>query len=148
MGAVRVRRASELLTLPVRHNGIDLGRAVDLVLDLGAGRALGLEVRCRDDAHRFLPLGAARLHADATEVGSPLSLIDDLAFYRARGTPFRELRGVEMARAGAPLGMIADVLVAGDGAIASVVVGTPAGEVRLAFSPTLSLTRERRASAA
>jgi sporulation protein YlmC with PRC-barrel domain len=148
MGAVRVRRASELLTLPVRHEGIDLGRAVDVVLDLGAGRALGLEVRCRDDAHRFLPLGAARLQADATEVASPLALVDDASFYRSRGTAFRELRGAPVAGGGTTSGVLADVGLADDGTIETLVVETASGRKRVRFDPRVSLVGERGVSAA
>jgi sporulation protein YlmC with PRC-barrel domain len=145
---VRVRRATELLTLPVTHAGIDLGRAVDLLLDLDAGRAVGLEVRCGDEAFRFLPLGAANLGPHGAELGSPLGLVDDLAFYRARGTGFRDLRGVQVTCAGASLGALSDVLVREDGAISRLVVDTPAGATEVPFTPAVSVARERDASAA
>ena len=145
MGA---RRATELLTLRVTHNGIDLGRAVDVLLDLDAGRAVGLEVRCGDDAVRFLPLGAAQLGPQAAEAGSPLGLVDDAGFYRARGTAFRALRGAEVKRGGTALGPLADVLVDPNGAISRFVVQTPAGETEVPFTHALSLARERDASAA
>lgn len=142
------RAAAELLALPVRHNGIDLGRAVDVVFDLDAGRALGFEVRCRDETRRFLPLGAARIGADATEVASPFALLDDLAFYRARGSGLRELRGTQVARGARPAGVLADVLVDDAGAIEAVAVETTSGVVRVAFGPQLSFARTRRVSAA
>ena len=145
---VGARRATELLTLPVTHNGIGLGRAVDVLLDLDSGRAVGLEVRCGDEAFRFLPLGAARLGPDAAEVGSPLGLIDDLAFYRARGTAFRDLRGARVARAGASLGTLSDVLVSADGTISRLVVDNPAGTTEVRFTSAISFGRERDASAA
>jgi PRC-barrel domain len=145
---VRARRATELLTLPVRHNGIDLGRAVDVLLDLDGGRAVGLEVRCGDETFRFLPLGAARLDPDAAEVGSPLGLVDDLAFYRARGTAFRDVRGVRVARGGAFLGALSDVLVSPDGTISRLVVDTPSGTTEVRLTPAISFGRERDASAA
>jgi hypothetical protein len=148
MDGMRGRRVSELLTLPVRHDSIGLGRAVDALFDLEAGRTLGLEIHCGDESRRFLPLGAARLRADATEVGSPLSLLDDLAFYRARGTAFRDLRGVQVARGRVTLGTLADLLVADDGEISGLVLDTPSGQVETAFTPTVALLRERRASAA
>jgi sporulation protein YlmC with PRC-barrel domain len=145
---VGARRATELLTLPVMHNGIGLGRAVDVLLDLDSGRAVGLEVRCGDEAFRFLPLGAARLDADAAEVGSPLGLVDDLAFYRARGTAFRDLRGAGVSRAGASLGALSDVLVSADGAISRLLVDTPSGTTEVRYTPSISFGRERDASAA
>jgi len=143
-----VRRATELLAVPVTHNDIPLGRAVDMLLDLAAGRALGLEIHCGDEVRRFLPLGAARLGADATEVGSPLSLLDDVSFYRARGAAFRDVRGAEVARSGAALGTLADVAIAADGSIVAFVVDSPRGKARVAFGPAVSLGRARKASAA
>lgn len=145
---MHVRRADELLALPVRHNGIELGRPVEVLLDLGAGRALGLEVRCRDDARRFLPLGAARIEAEATELTSPLALLDDVAFYRARGTALREVRGLTVARDGRAVGALADVLLADCGAIDGLLVETAAGRKRVAFGSTVSLGGERTVSAA
>jgi PRC-barrel domain len=145
---VGARRATELRTLPVTHNGIDLGRAVDVLLDLDSGRAVGLEVRCGDEVFRFLPLGAARLGPDAAEVGSPLGLIDDLAFYRARGTSFRDLRGARVARSGAFVGALSDVLVSADGTISLLLLDTPSGTREVRFTPAVSFHGERDASAA
>jgi hypothetical protein len=143
-----VRSAGELLTLPVAHQGIDLGRAVDVLLDLDAGHALGLEIRCGDEARRFLPFGAARLAPDATEVGSPLALLDDLAFYRARGTGLRELRGATVELAGRPLGTLVDVLLTGSVAIAELLVHAGPRTVRVPYGPGLSFSGQRRVSAA
>jgi len=142
-----MRSAGGLLALPVRHEDIELGRAVDVLLDLDAGRALGLEIRCGDDARRFLPFGAARLGPDATEVGSPLALLDDLGFYRARGTGLRELRGATVTHAGRPLGRLVDVLLTDAAAIADVVVQGPR-PVRVPYGPELGFAVQRRVSAA
>jgi hypothetical protein len=142
-----LRSAGALLTLPVAHQGIDLGRAVDVLLDLDAGRALGLEILCGDESRRFLPFGAARLGRDATEAGSPLALVDDLAFYRARGTGLRELRGATVSRAGRALGTLADVLLAESAEIAEVVVGG-SRSLRIPYGPGLSFSGQRRVSAA
>ncbi|TML64466.1 MAG: hypothetical protein E6G22_04440 [Actinobacteria bacterium] len=38
--------SGEVLARPVRLHGIDLGRAVELVVDLDVRRVLGFEVRC------------------------------------------------------------------------------------------------------
>jgi sporulation protein YlmC with PRC-barrel domain len=148
MDGMGVRHAGGLLALPVRHNGIDLGRAVDVLLDLDSGRALGLEVRCRDETRRFLPLGAARIESDATELASPLALLDDVAFYRSRGTGLRELRGVTVARAGRALGALADVLLEDSGTIDSLLVETASGRRRVVLGPSVSLVGPRRVSAA
>jgi hypothetical protein len=145
MGA---RRVSDLLALPVTHNGIELGRPVEVLVDPGARRVLGLEVRCRDEATRFLPLGAARLEADATEVGSPLTLLDDTAFYRARGAAFRELRGGDVVRARVRVGRLVDLSLRNDGTLESAFVETASGRVRLTLGPSVSLAGPRRASAA
>ena len=128
---MRPLSADDVLRLPVRHNGIDLGRSLDLAIDLDAGRVLGLEVRCRDDAHRFLPLPAARLTSDEVDVESPLTLLDDLAFYRRRGSSYRELRGGTVEQAGRAVGTLKDVELGLEGAF-TLVVTTPTGDVRLA----------------
>ena len=142
------RSCGELLALPIRHHDIELGRAVDVLLDLGAGRALGLEVRCHDDVRRFLPLGAARIGAESTEVTSPLALLDDLAFYRARGAGLRHLRGVAVVRGGRTVGTLADVLVRSGGEIEAFLVETTEGRVPVRFGPAVALAGERKVTAA
>jgi hypothetical protein len=111
-----------LLERPVVLNGIVLGRSCDALLDLGAMRVIGLEVLCRDDGRRFLPLGAARIGTTAIEVDSPLLLLDeaDRAFYRARGRAFRDVRGTVVVHAGRAVGELADVLVGDEGAVVEV----------------------------
>jgi hypothetical protein len=147
MGGMGVWRAGEQLALPVRHNGIDLGYPVDVLFDVAAGRAIGLEVHCRDETVRFVPLGAARVGTEATELASPLALLDDVAFYRSRGRGLRELRGETVARAGRPVGALTDVLLEDSGAIDSLLVETAAGRRRMTFGPGVSLG-ERNVSAA
>jgi hypothetical protein len=85
--------AEELLRLPVRVRGIDVGKAVDLLVDPLARRVLGLDVLCRDESHRFLPLTAAVFDDQQITVESALMLLaeDQLAFYRTRGRSLREL---------------------------------------------------------
>jgi uncharacterized protein YrrD len=143
-----MRHVGDLLRLPVRHNGIELGRPVDVLLDLDAGRVLGLEVRCPDDAHRFVPLGAARLAPDATEVASPLALLDDVAFYRSRGAAFRELRGATVDDGRVTSGTLADVVLSDGGTMDFLVVETTSGLRRVPFGPRVSLVSQRSASAA
>lgn len=79
----------ELLQRIVRLRGIEVGRVVDVILDAAEERPLGLEVRCRDGRHRFLPMGAALPEGDEFVVDSPFALLDsdELAFYRERGVP-------------------------------------------------------------
>lgn len=78
------RRVADLLALPVRMHGIQLGRPVRALVDSHADRVLGLELVCGDGAHRFLPFAVARVRAGAIEVSSALALIDerDLDYYR------------------------------------------------------------------
>ncbi|MFL5961297.1 MAG: hypothetical protein ACJ757_00190 [Gaiellaceae bacterium] len=81
---MRGRAASELLSLPVRMHGIQLGIPVDALLDARIDRLLGFEVLCGDGARRFLPFAVARLQADEIALESALTLIDerDIDYYR------------------------------------------------------------------
>jgi len=90
------RSATELLQLPVRLNGIRLGRPVDLLLDPAEWRALGLVVLCGDGSSRFLVFAAADLREDAIDVSSALLLLDDVEFYRGRSRSLRDLLGAEL----------------------------------------------------
>jgi hypothetical protein len=85
--------AGELLRLPVRTNGIEIGRPVDLIVDPAGNRALGFDVLCRDESHRFLPLSAAVFDHEQIVVESPLLLLaeDQLDFYRTRAKSLRGL---------------------------------------------------------
>lgn len=114
---------SQLLRLPVRTNGILLGRPVDLIVDTEGLRALGFDVLCGDDVHRFLPLAAAEPREEEIHVESALVLLDEaeLRFYRARGRALRELRGSAVERHEAN-GTLADVVVDASGALHEVVL--------------------------
>jgi hypothetical protein len=81
---MRGRAASELLSLPVRMHGIQLGKPVDALLDAHVDRLLGFEVLCGDGARRFLPFAVAKLQADEIALESALTLIDerDIDYYR------------------------------------------------------------------
>jgi hypothetical protein len=87
------RAASELLSLPVRLHGIELGRPVDALVDATVDRLVGLEVICGDGARRFLPFAVARVRADEIALESALTLIDerDLEFYRRRSRRLAQL---------------------------------------------------------
>jgi len=92
-------KGDDLLRRPVRVRGIQVGHAVDLLLHPTEPRALGLDVLCRDDRHRFLPLSAATLHEDRIEAASPLVLLDlrEDGFYRREARALAELRGTPLA---------------------------------------------------
>src|SRR5919199_6640159 len=138
--------SGHLLALPVRLHGIELGRSVELIVDLDVRRVLGFEVRCGDEVHRFLPLGAARIHDGEIAIASPLILLDELSFYRARGRGLGALRGARVANAGGDVGTLRDVAFEADGSILELVVATPAGERRLAAGADVRVAT--RASAA
>jgi hypothetical protein len=136
----------ELLRLPVRLRGIELGRPVDLVLDRERRRGLGLEVVCGDDERRFLPLAVGHMSRDAIEVRSSLVLLDEreLAFYMDRGSTYASLRGAQVFVAGEPVGSLEDVVLAVDGSIERVRVATPEGAKELAFTADVVLGAPRR----
>ena len=87
-------RGVELLNRRVVTGGIELGRVVDVILDENADRELGLDVRCKDGVHRFLPIATADLDGEDVVVESPLMLLeaDQLDFYRTRGRALRSSR--------------------------------------------------------
>ena len=90
---MRGRSASELLALPVRLHGIELGRPLAALVDATSDRVLGFEILCGDGAHRFLPFAVVRLEPDELALDSALTLIDerDLDFYRGRSRRLTEL---------------------------------------------------------
>lgn len=85
--------AAELLQLPVRVDGIRLGRCVDVVLDDEGERAIGVVVLCGDDTERFLVLDAAEVRDGEIAVSSAFPLLEDVEFYRQRGKSLSDLRG-------------------------------------------------------
>ena len=127
---------SELLHLPVLMHGIQLGRPVDILVDLEAGRAVGLDVLCGDDEHRFLPLATARIRYDAIAVESALMLLDaaQLGFYRDRAKSLRALRGAVVEHGDRLVGALRDVRVDDDGTLVELELETGA---TVAYSPEL-----------
>jgi len=83
------------LQRPVRLRGIQLGRPVDLLLDLDAWNVLGFVVLCGDESRRFLPFAACQVLDDEIAVGSALMLLEDAGFYERRGVSLRSLLGTE-----------------------------------------------------
>jgi hypothetical protein len=121
----------ELLRLPVKVRGIKVGRVVDVLLHPTEPRALGADVLCGDDRHRFLPFPAARVEGEAFELTSPLVLLDlrDDSFYRLEARALSELRGIPLD-GGSPL---QDVIVGPGWAIEELVLGGPEGPRRVAL---------------
>jgi hypothetical protein len=116
--------AEQLLRLPVRVRGIDVGKAVDLLVDPLGRRVLGLDVLCRDESHRFLPLSAAEIGDGTITTGSALTLLaeDQLDFYRKRATTLRALRGTPVQLKGRKVGLLTDIVLTPDGEITELVV--------------------------
>lgn len=91
--AVRGISVSDLLALPVRTHGIHLGQPIDVLLDAAGERVVGLELKCGDGAHRFLPFAVADVRDAEIAVASALTLLDerDLDYYRERTRPLADL---------------------------------------------------------
>ena len=81
----------DLLNRRVVSRGIELGRVVDVILAETEELPIGLDVRCGDGEHRFLPLAIAHVDGADVEVDSPLMLLEtaQLDFYRSRGRALR-----------------------------------------------------------
>ena len=134
--------AEALLRLPVKSRGIELGQPIDVVLDPGGRRALGLVVLCKDEEQRFLPLTVAEIGDDEIAVASVLALLDDgeLDFYRRRASTMRLLRGKIVRRAGKVVGHLEDVIVLRDGSVAELVVANGDGRERLRNDEAVKLS--------
>ena len=136
----------ELLKLPVRLHGIDLGRQVDVLLDRESLRAVGLDILCGDEVHRFLPLPTAAIGDGGLTIHSPLVLLeeDELAFYRARAFSLNSLRGRAVTKRGKDIGQLHDIVVAPGGDLRAVVLE---GGERVPFHDTLGFAPQRRTAA-
>jgi hypothetical protein len=113
-------RGDELLRRAVRVRGVHIGHPVDLLLHPTKAQALGLDVLCGDDRHRFLPLSAATVHEDHVEAASPLVLLDlrEDDFYRREARPLGELRGVPLEGSRT----LQDVVLGGDWSVEELVL--------------------------
>jgi uncharacterized protein YrrD len=138
----------KLLRLPVRVRGIDVGHAVDLIVDPEHRRVLGFDVLCRDDEHRFLPLSVADIGDGEIGVPSALTLLaeDELAFYRRRASTMRLLRGADVRNGARRLGVLEDVVVDAGGAISGLVVSN--GKTKTTVDAAATTIVRRDASAA
>ena len=139
------RTGDELLRLPVRLHGLQLGRPVDLLLDPDAKRAVGLDLLCGDEVHRFLPLPTAAVGRDEIRILSPFVLLEqrELDFYRARTLALGRLRGRPVERHGRKIGLLQDVVVAGAGQLVAAIVANE----RIPFDGALRFTPARRSAA-
>jgi len=131
--AVGELTAAQLLRLPVRLHGVELGRPVDLILDRGRRRVLGFDVRCGDGERRFVPFSVATPTATELVIRTPLVILEraELAFYTERGSTFAALRRSGVARGGRTVGELDDLVVAPDGRVTCVVVSTARGRETL-----------------
>jgi len=139
--------ATEALQLPVTLRGIRLGRPVDLLLDRDSWHALGFVVRCGDESERFLPLAASQLAPGEIAVGSALMLLEDVDFYRTRGTSFRRLLGGEVRLGGRPAGRLVDLMLAGS-EVTELELRRGAGDAVRVPSAGATVVPSRRATAA
>ena len=83
-----------LLQRPVSLHGVRVGHVVDVILEAAEGHPMGLEVRCLDGRHRFLPMAAAIPAGVEVVIDSPFALLEteELEFYRDRGVSLRDGR--------------------------------------------------------
>jgi len=143
---VKELSGNEVLALPLRLHGIELGRPVDVLLDRETLRVVGLDVLCGDEEHRFLPLPTAVVGSDGLTIHSPLVLLeeDELGFYRARTFSLQALRGTPVMRKAAGVGTLRDVVFRSDGRPLSVELES--GE-RIPYDPALGFAPARRTAA-
>jgi hypothetical protein len=139
------RTGDELLVMPLRLHGIQLGRPVDLFLDRDVRRVVGLDVLCGDDVHRFLPLATAAVGDGEIRILSPLVLLEEreLDFYRSQTLALSRLRGGAVERNGRPLGQLRDVIVDEDGRLIAAITD----EKRVPFEDGLRFAPKRRTAA-
>jgi hypothetical protein len=118
--------AAASLQLPVQLRGIQLGRPVDILLDLETWHVLGFVVRCGDESQRFLPFAASQPSTTEIAIGSALLLLEDGGFYRERGVSFRSLLDGEVQG-----GTLRDVTLDGAGAVTELEIDRDGEVVRV-----------------
>ena len=145
-GDVEELTGDEVLAMPVRLHGIELGRPVELLLDREAFRVVGLDVRCGDEVHRFLPLPTAGIADGALTIHSPLVMLeaDQLAFYRSRSFSLASLKRRPVTRKGRNVGLLRDIVFLRDGKLAAVLLD---GGERVPFAGTLAFAPQSRSAA-
>jgi hypothetical protein len=142
--------ATQLVALPIRLNGIQLGRPVEIAVDVERMRAVGLEVLCGDGATRFLPFAATLVRSDEISIASALVLLDEsqVDFYRERARTARSLIGVPLRLGARRLGEVSDLVIAADGSIVALDLDGPEGSTRLEVDATVALELLRGGRAA
>jgi hypothetical protein len=118
--------AAASLLLPVQLRGIQLGRPIDILLDVDHWNVLGFVVHCGDESRRFLPLAASQVLDGQIAVGSALMLLEDAGFYEERGVSFRSLLGTELGG-----GRMRDAWFTSGGAVTELDVENDSGPVRV-----------------
>jgi hypothetical protein len=148
-GPVTERSGDELLALPVRLHGVQLARAVDLLLDRDGLRAVGLDLLCGDGVRRFLALPTAAIDDEQVAVLSALVFreADELEFYRSRTVALSALRGGAVERKGEELGRLVDVVVGPAGELRAMLVEQNGRTARLPYGGTLKVAPRRRSAA-
>jgi sporulation protein YlmC with PRC-barrel domain len=146
---VRELLGGELLGLPVRLHGVQLGRPADLLLDRELLRVVGLDLLCGDEVHRFLPLPTATVSEREIAIRSPLVLLeeDELDFYRSRAFTLSSLRGRSVEHNGVPVGTLSDVVVANTGELLALIVQNEGKTQRISFDSTIRLVPASRSAA-
>jgi hypothetical protein len=146
---MRALSGERLLGLAVRLRGLQLGRPVELLLDRETLRAVGLDVLCRDDVHRFLPFPTASVSEEGIVIPSALFLLDEdeLDFYRSRTIALSTLRGRAVTWNGRLLGTVRDVAIAASGDLVDVIVETDGELARIPFDATIEFAPETRSAA-
>ena len=146
---MRTFTGAELLALPVRLHGIQLGRAAEVLLDRETMRAVGLDVLCGDEVHRFLPLPTALVLEDEIVIRSPLVLLeeDQLDFYRSRTLQLSSLRGRGVERRSRHCGTFVDAVIAADGELRAVIVDQKGTRAELAYDGAVGIAPKRRSAA-
>jgi hypothetical protein len=131
MSLMRALAVEGTLGLPIRLRGVQLGRAVDALLDPEDWRLVGYEVLCGDESSRFLPFSTAEVGDDAIRIGSALLLLEDLGFYRARARSARALLGALVEVGGAEPGLLRDLVVDEKGIVVELVLEDDGVERRI-----------------
>lgn len=146
---MNARPGRELLALPVRLHGIQLGQPADLLLDREALHAVGFDVRCGDEAHRFLPLPVAVVSETEIAIRSPLVLLeeDELAFYRARTFTLSSLRKRPVEVSGVVAGKLVDVVIGRGGELVAVIAEDEGDRRRIPFGESVRFAPAKRSAA-
>jgi hypothetical protein len=134
--AVETLSGNDLVGTPVRWHGVRVGRAADVLFDLGVRRVLGVEVDCGNGERRFLALAACELSAGGIALVSPHAMVDaaGLSFYRDHSRSLGALLGSVVYRRGNAAGVLEDLALLPNGDIERVVLRRGGGS-RVSLPP-------------